>query len=384
MKGKEIVQRVWNASKKWVWIVLALAAGWAARGFLGGPGGPPGGRPPMPPPAVDAMIVRESDLDPAEQLIARVEAIEDLQVRAEVAGTVAGVHFSEGAHVEQGDLLFTIEAAPFEAEVAAREADLAQANAELARAERYYNRLREADARSVSQSALDTAESDWLRAQAAVKQAEAGLKRARIHLGYTEIRAAVSGRIGKARVTRGNYVSPSSEPLARIVQIDPVRVAFSVADRDIIARQVACAPDRTVRVRLPDGTLLEKAGAPDFSDNVINPLTGTVTVRYRFDNPEGILIPGGFVTAEIKCPTRERGLLIPQRALLMDQAETYVLVLDDEETVERRAVTAGMQIGRDVVIESGLEDGERIVVDGVQNVTPGATVRVRMMQEETR
>lgn len=366
--------------------VVLLAAGWFARGLFGPAGGPPPMRmPQMPPAAVRVITLKEQALQPAREYIARVEPVQDVLVRAEVSGTIASIHFTEGSQVEAGDLLFTIDPAPYRATVTARTADLAQARAAKINAERYLNRLREADARSISKTALDTAESDFLRAEAAVQQAEAHLALAQIHLGYTEVRAAVSGRIGAADVRQGNLVGPSTGPLARIVQAHPARVVFSMPDRDWLEQnrlhsgEGRAAP--VARVLLPNGSVLDAVGQKEFDDNVVNPATGTLSVRYLFENAEGLLLPGGLVTARVEHPDREKGIRIPLRALLMDSQGVFVLTVDDEGRVSQARVVPGEQVAGDVVIRSGLRVGDRVIVDGVQKAAPGAVVQAVEMEE---
>ncbi|MDP6490792.1 MAG: efflux RND transporter periplasmic adaptor subunit [Kiritimatiellia bacterium] len=181
-------------------------------------------------------------------------------------------------------------------------------------------------------------------------------------------------------VKKGNYVTPGAAELARIVQLDPIRVVFSQTDREYLAqRRRELAGDAgalEARVILPDGSLVATVGKKDFDDNAINPATGTIAVRYLFDNPDRILMPGGYVTARLSNPAGETGIKIPQRALLVDQDGTYVLTVDEAGTVGMARVETGARIGRDVVILSGLELGNLVITDGVQKAMPGATVMV--------
>jgi len=364
-------------------IILSALAGWFIHGLFGGKGG---GRPPMmgpgqmPPAAVIVQVVKEQLLQPVDEYIAQVEPIQQVTIRPQISGMIAAVHFKEGDLVKEGDLLFTIQPDPFRAAVAVREAELAQANAALIRAQKFYDRMKSADVRSISKTDFDKAESDYLQAQAGVKQGEAGLNLARIDLGYTEIKAPISGRIGAAKITKGNYVTPAASMLASIVQIDPIRVTFSLTDREYLKfRQQEIAGSGNVRVaqaRLPDGTILPTPGKKDFDDNAINPQTGTIVVRYLFSNPDGLLIPGGYVTALLRDQNAEKGIKIPQKAQLVDQQGTYVLAVDEKNSVSSVRITAGAQIGTDVTVLFGLKEGDRIIVDGVQKARPGATVNV--------
>jgi membrane fusion protein (multidrug efflux system) len=348
-------------------IVVGAAAGWFGRGMFGGGGGmPPMGGMQMPPAAVTVLTVQESQIAAPDEYIARVEAVQEVVIRPEVAGRIEQVHFAEGAAVKEGDLLISIDRSSYQATADAAEA-------EVARTEKRYNRLKQADKRSVSASDLESAESEYLRAKAAFNLAQVDLER-------TEITAPVSGRIGAAMVKKGNYVTPGGAELARIVQLDPIRIVFSQTDREYLSQRrselAGEAGALEARVILPDGSVVETVGKKDFDDNAINPMTGTIAVRYLFDNPDRILVPGGFVTAQLSDPAGATGIKIPQRALLVDQDGTYVLTTDEAGTVGMARVETGDRIGRDVVILSGLELGNLVVTDGVQKAMPGATVQV--------
>ncbi len=345
--------------------VVSLGAGWMIRGlFAGGP--PPMGGMQMPPASVRVLAVQKTLLSVADEYIASVEPIHEVMIRPEVSGRIEQVHFVEGASVKEGDLLFSIDRSSYQATANAAEA-------EMIRAKKRHDRLKKADARSVSASDLESAEGDALRAKAAYELAKVDLDR-------TEIFAPISGRIGAARVTKGNYVTPVSTELARIVQIDPIRVVFSQTDREHLEyRRRELAGDAAAleaRVVLPDGSGFPSIGKKDFDDNAINPSTGTIAVRYLFDNPNGLLLPGAYVKARISNPAGETGIKIPLRSLLIDQDGTYVLTVDEAGIVGTARVESGDQIGADVIILSGLNSGDQVVTDGLQKARPGSTVQV--------
>lgn len=346
--------------------VVSGCAGWFVHGLFGAKaGGQPGmGGMQMPPATVTVQTVLQSSLQPASEYIAQVDPVEDVMIRSEVSGYIDAVHFTEGGMVKKGDLLFTIDRRSYQATADAAEA-------ELNRAQKFYDRMKAADIRSISKSDLDTAESALLSARAAYNLA-------RVSLDYTEIKAPVSGRIGAAEVTKGNYVTSASGALARIVQIDPIRVTFSLTDREYLkCLQQDLSGTGAVRVaqaRLPDGTVLPILGKKDFDDNAINPETGTLAVRYLFDNSDGLLVPGGYVTALLRNAEEEKGILIPQKAVLVDQKGAYVLTVNEAGIVGTARIEPGTQIGTDLSVISGLKDGDRIIVDGVQKAQPGATV----------
>ena len=377
-----------KAIGKVVIAIVLIGVGYFISLFVPSGGPPPGmmGMGEMPPPAVIAVELKERPLDVLDDHIATVEPVQEVMVRSEVAGYIDDVHFTEGSFVKAGDLLFTIDQKQYQAMVDVREAELARAKAELDRAEKFFKRMREANKRSVSQSDLDTAESDQLQAVANLKQAAANLNLAKIDLGYAKVRAPISGRIGMAKVTKGNYVTSASNELARIVQISPIRVVFSMTDRaylDFRAQELAGTSDGMVAyIRLPNGTQLPLVGKKEFDDNVMNPETGTMAVRYLFDNPDGRLVPGGYVNILLGLRQRPMGIRIPQRAVLLDPKGSYVLTVNGEGQVGTARVEIGESVEGDFVVLSGLKAGDRIVVDGVQKARPGMTAQVTLPEAE--
>jgi membrane fusion protein (multidrug efflux system) len=366
--------------------IILIGAGYFISLFVPFGGPPPGmmGMGEMPPPAVIAVELKERPLDVLDDHIAMVEPVQEVMVRSKVSGYIDTVHFTEGAFVKAGDLLFTIDRQQYQAMVDVREAELARAKAELARAEKFLKRMRGANKRSVAQSDLDTAESDQLQAVANLKQAAANLNLARIDLGYADVRAPISGRIGMAKATKGNYVTSASGELARIVQTSPIRVVFSMTDRaylDFRARELAGAAEGLVaRIRLPNGTQLPLVGKKEFDDNVMNTETGTMAVRYLFDNPDGQLVPGGYVNILLGSRQRPMGIRIPQRAVLLDPQGYYVLTVNREGLIGTARIEIGKAVEGDFVVLSGLKAGDRIVVDGVQKVRPGMNAVVTLQE----
>jgi RND family efflux transporter MFP subunit len=372
---------------KLVVILLAIAFGFSLNFllplFMPMPGMGPMGMGEMPPPAVKALELKEAPLDTRTEFIASVEPVQQVMVRSEVAGYVDSVHFKEGSLVKEGDLLFTIDQKKYRSLVEADEAMLGSAKAELNRAQKFLDRLTSAG-QSVSQSDLDTAVSAHLKAEAIMKQAEANVHLAKLDLDYSEIRSPISGRIGVARITKGNYVSSASGELARIVQVDPMRVVFSMTDRAYLnARQQALAGDTDVlvaQVRLPNGTTLPAVGKVEFADNAMNMKTGTMAIRYLFENTDEMLVAGGYVNILVGKPNRPMGLRVPQRAVLIDSDGSYVLTVNEEGLVGMTRVNLGGTIEADRIVASGLKPGDRVIVDGVQKAQPGMTASVTLME----
>lgn len=370
-----------------VGIIVAALIGFFVRGLM------PSGGPPMdammgmqmPPPAVVAVVLEEQPLDVLDEYIASIEPVQEVLIKTEVSGYIEGVHFKEGAFVEEGDLLYTIDRRQYQAMVEVREAELARTEAELKRANQFLERLEKADHRSVSASDLETAESTQLQAAAALKQAEANLNLARIDLAYAEIRAPISGRIGAALLTKGNYVDAMlGHTLARIVQFDPIRVVFSMTDRaylDLLKQELdGAANEQAARIRLPNGTILSLIGYKDFSDNEMNPETGTMAVRYLFNNTNGLLVPGGYAKILLGPAERPMGIRVPQQAILQDAEGSYVLTVNDEGLVGTARIELGDTIETDRVVLGGLTAGDRVVVDGVQKAQPGMTATVTLKE----
>jgi len=366
-----------------VLIAGAFAAGWFVSLLFRGPGagGPPPGAMGMPsgPPAVMVQTVAEDFIEQEKEYIAHVEPIQEVELHPRISGYIADVHFSEGSLVEKGQVLFTIDPREYRATVDLRAAELAQAEARLVRAEKYFKRLKSAQSRSISQADLDTATSDLQSAKASVAMARAGLELARIDLGYTRITAPINGRIGPAEIKKGNYVSSASKRLARIVQVDPVRVAFSPADRDYIKFLVqeigGTVPAINARAKLPGGMELDIQGRRDFIDNEINLETGTIAVWFRFDNPKGLLIPGSYVTLLLGKKDRPRAPVVPIAALMTDAHGDYVFVVGKDSTVQQRKITKGTVLKDRVAVTAGLAAGETVIVEGVQKVRPGIAVQ---------
>jgi membrane fusion protein (multidrug efflux system) len=221
-----------------------------------------------------------------------------------------------------------------------------------------------------------------------VLQAQALLEQAKINLGYTEIRSPIDGRIGLANFTVGNLVSSTSGTLATIVSQDPIYVTFPVSEADIIAykRQIAESANKdprvTVHIRLPDGTIYPRPGLTNFLDVKVDPNTDTVLVRAQLPNPDGVLVPGGIVSVLTDQATPLPSLMVPQAAVLLDQAGSYVLVVNGAKTVQQRRITTGVEQGRDIVVKDGLEPGELVIVEGIQKVHPGQTVTTTVAPEK--
>ena len=334
------------------------------------------------PPTVTVEAVTEQEVNPPSDYVGRVEAIQAVDLRARVEGFIEHVKFQEGGKVKAGDILYLIEQAPYKAKVNEAAAKVADAEASLSEARQYLKRLQSVRSGGVSATDLEAAVSTELKAKALLQQAQASLEQSELDLGYTVIKAPISGRIGRTTYTKGNLVGPASEALARIVQLDPIRVVYSMSENDLVsdklAREGGCAEDpdnRLVpRIQMPDGQMYPAAGRLDFVDNQVDASTGTIAVRAVFDNREGILLPGQYVNVLIRCSEGKRLPVVPQSAVQEDREGRYVFTVDAENRVQQRRIKTGATIGTNWAVESGLMTGETIIVQGIQKVSPGQIV----------
>jgi RND family efflux transporter MFP subunit len=319
-----------------------------------------------------------ADLANVHEYIGNVESIQTVAVKTQVSGQIVRVNFREGSIVRAGQTLFSIDSSQYAATAALRRAQISQAKAELDKAQKYLNRIKAADPRSVSATDLDTAQSTVLAAQASVAQAEASLKLAEIDLRHTRITAPITGRIGKALFTKGNYVTQSSTALATIVQMDPIRVTFNMPDRDYLDQIAQFKRPGAVfktTLKLANGQEIAANGTRDFEDNQVSNNTGTLAIRIRYRNAQGLLIPGSMVRVSTQPVTRKMVTTIPQEAIQADAQGDFVYVVDSSNVAQLRRVQLGDEYGVSREIISGITAGEKIVVQGVQSVVPGKKVK---------
>jgi RND family efflux transporter MFP subunit len=329
-------------------------------------------------PAVVGHVVANADLAIGREYIGRVEPIQTVLLKPRISGQIDSVHFKEGSIVKEGDMLFTIDSATYQATVALRKADLSKAQASLSRAVKYYDRLKSADKRSVSASDLDMAASDVQQDRAAVEQAKAALKLAQIDLDYAKMKSPITGRIGRTEATKGNYVSPSGDPLATIMQTDPIRISFAMPDRDYMDqissfKSAGSVYDTTLI--LADGTRYASRGERDFEDNTMDVMTGTITLRLKFENKNGELIPGSMVKVITKPKASHVSPVVPQEAIMSDTNGDYVYVIGEGDVAHRRDVELGVEIGTSREILGGLSAGDKIISSGLHNVRPEVPVK---------
>jgi len=343
-----------------------------------------------PPPMVTVAAVTEQDINPPAEYVGHMEAIQTVDLRARVEGFLEKVNFKEGSDVQAGDLLYVIEQAPYQAKVDANKAIVAQAEARLSKASQRLSRLRTARAESVPATDMDNAVAEELSACAQLAETNANLTTAQINLGYTQVKAPICGRIGHTAYTKGNLVNPASGALACIVQLDPIRVVYSISENDIVDIQMALRDTQngkknsflTLRLKLANGETIKSSGRMDFVDNAVDPSTGTIAVRALFDNPNSMLLPGQYVTIMVTMSKPKLMPVVPQSAILEDHEGRYVFVVDDQNRVIMRRVKTGHVVGVNWAMASGIAAGEKIIIDGIQKVQPGQIVETVVLKEQ--
>jgi multidrug efflux system membrane fusion protein len=347
-------------------------------------------------PVVSVATVGETDITSWDEFSGRLEAVERVDVRSRVAGAVHAVHFREGALVRQGELLVTIDPAPYAAEAERAEAQVAAAQARQAQAASEHTRAKRLwEESAIAQRELEERANAEREAAANLRAALAQLQAARLNLGYTQVRAPVAGRIGKLEVTVGNLVAagPGAPVLTTLVSVSPMYASFE-ADEQVILRALKDLPGgasaRSLIERIPvqmgTSTMTDTPyrGRLQLIDNQVDAKSGTIRLRAAFDNQDGALMPGQFARVRMGQAQTKRALLVSERAVGTDQEKKYVLVVGGGNTAEYREVTLGPSSNGLRVVLSGLKPGERIVVNGLQRVRPGSPVQPQVVSMEAK
>ncbi len=315
-----------------------------------------------------------------KNFIARVEAINASDVVPQVSGYIDQVLFADGSFVQEGDVLFVIDQKRYKAAVSSAEANLDKAKASLKQIQSDYNReLALYNDHMLSKADLELAESNLANAKANVKAAQAALDLAKLDLEYTEVKSPITGYIGKALMTKGNLATAGASRLARVVQMDPIRVVFSITDKERLSGmdQVTnpnMRPD--IQVSLPNGQTIEMPDASLFADNEINAQTATMAVYAQTDNKENKLIPGNYVNVTVSMDKFRPVLLIPQTSVSQDATGQYVMTVNNEGVIVQKYITVGDVVGTQYVVISGLNEGDRVVTIGQQKLQNGQQVNV--------
>jgi len=336
-----------------------------------------------PPPAVSVYNISVEDVGKHREFVARTQAFKEANLRARVEGELVARHFREGAMVEKGQLLLKIDSENYEALLTQAKADLASKVSGEDNAIRNLKRAKELIGDGyISQSDFDRLMTEESQAKAAVKAAEASLRRAELDLSYTTILAPFTGRIGKVNYNVGNIVGPTSDALATLTVTDPIYVSFQVEEElylNYSQQHKNTEAPKDVKIdlslRLPNDTTYEEPGKLDFAGTKIEQGMGTVELRALFANPNGIILPGLFVTLITESQEKESMAMVPQAAVQANQQGKFVLVVDQSNTVKQRHVVLGRRINAMWIVEEGLAADEKVIIEGLQKVRVGVTVK---------
>jgi membrane fusion protein (multidrug efflux system) len=348
-----------------------------------------------PPPPTVEVVVDEVVLDPYQpksSFVGRLYAIDDVSIEAQVTGYLQARPFKEGDFVEAGQVLFQIDPAVFEAEVSRAKADLARAKATQANAERNFARGKElVPDGNISESEMDRLRAAKLEADAGVAAARAALKTAEVNLGYTTIRAPISGRVGRSTHATGDLVGPTTGVLTTLVSVDPIHAIFQLSEATFVQMIVQRMgqpglknlndidlSNLVVRLELRAGVYYPASGRIDYFSNRIAADTGTLEARAVVPNPSGLLVPGQYVRVEIVQEELSEALFVPQAAVQADQQGSFVLIVEGG-IVQRRNVVLDERVEDKIVVLQGVARGEQVIVRGLQQVRPGQPVKAKMM-----
>lgn len=362
-------------------VLIAAAAVVAGCGPSAAPG--PGA---FPPAVVTVVTAEAKDLPVSYEYPAQTAGYREVEVRARVTGILERRNYREGALVKQGQSLFTIDPQPFRVALARAEADMAVAEARLAQARREVVRLKPViEARAISQKEFDDALSAEQVADAEVKSARARVNEAKLNLEYTRVEAPISGAASRSVVSEGTLVSGPAVLLTTVTQTDPIYVIFGIPDREYLALRRDVDAGRLklpqhgrfqASLTLADGGAYPRSGAVNFTDVRVNAQTGTIEARAEFANPDGALRAGEFVRIVLSGAVRPGAIVVPQRSVLEGPKGKFVYIVDAEGKAQPRPVEVGDWAGEGWIVNAGLKAGERVIIDGVMKIGPGAPVKV--------
>ena len=339
--------------------------------------------------SVNVAMTRLATPENARQYLGRIEAMQMIDITTRTEGFITERLFTDGQMVKEGDVLFEIDPALHQTAVALAEAQLESAKANAQHAQVNLNRLQQLGAsRSASQAAVDEARAQRDMTRAAVAQSEANLRLQQIQLSYTRITSPITGQVGQSRFHVGSLINPASGSLVNIVQLDPIRIAIAINEKDYIsARYKGTKGNDSLsyipQVRLSNGKLYSESGTFDSIDNQIDTQTGSVVIRTRFNNPQHLLLPGGVVSVSLLPEEPETVTMVPIAALQQNKQGHFVLVVDKENKVEVRPVQLGRQFQQEYEVVEGLKADEQVIVSGIQHVRAGMTVNVHPVASQT-
>ena len=347
----------------------------------------PAAQPQGPQPAAVTVVAAEPrDVAVTYEYVGQTAGFREVEVRSRVNGLLLKRNYREGATVKRGESLFTVDPAPYQVAVQRAEADVGVAQARLEQAKRDAARLKPVvEAKAVSQKELDDATSGARVAEAEVRSAQARLNEAKLNLQYTRVEAPIAGVTSRAAVSEGTLVSGPNVLLGTVTQTDPMYVIFGIPDREYLAirhdvdagRLKLPAGNRfKTTIKLADGSSFAAAGQLNFTDVRVNSQTGTSEARAEFSNAKNSLRAGEFVRIVLEGAVRTGAIVVPQRAVLEGPKDKFVYVVNAESKAEPRPVQVGAWAGDGWIVDSGLTAGDRVIVDGVMKIGPGAPVQV--------
>lgn len=380
-------------SKKIVLFILCVAIGWYLKGRMS-PGGQPMGYG-MGEVYILAQKALYKDISSFNNKISYIEAINEVSLLPQVTGTVEKILFEEGSIVKEGDVLFEIDSSKYQAAYDLAKAKLDSARANLVKTERDYNRqVQLSDQKFASKATFDMSESAFLQAKALVEEAQANVDMASIDLDNTKVTAPISGKIGKALVTKGNYVVSSNVVMAKIVQINPVRISFALTDKEMAKVQTMKhnPEDLTALITLPTGEVIREKVVGTFSDNAINASTATMSVYADVANEGRRLIPGNYVQSAISDNKPVYSVVVPQSALNYDKdgAFVYIAKINNDTSKEndlhgiaeqRRVVLGNVINDSEQAIISGLKENELVVVQGNVKIQNNSQIKIGVVEK---
>ncbi|MDN0085019.1 efflux RND transporter periplasmic adaptor subunit [Crenobacter sp. SG2305] len=348
-----------------------------------------------PPVPVSVVAVQPQNVPVSYELVGQANGYRQVQVRARVGGILLKRVYTEGRPVKEGDLLFQIDPAPFQATYDNAKATLGVEEAKLVNAKQNYDRVLPLfKENAVSQKDRDDAAASYQSALASVAAARATLQNAKINLGYTRVTAPITGVTSKEVLSEGSLVSAANDAslLTTISQLDPIYVNFSVSDNDMLRLRkleqsgklkLAEPKKLNVRLKLSDGSEYSQAGSLNFTDNIIDPATGTVSSRALFPNAKGQILPGQFVRVVLDGVTRTNALVVPQKAVFSSQQGKMVWVAGADGKATPTPIETADEVGHDVIVDKGLKPGDRVVIDNLIKLRPGAQVKPQLVPLET-
>lgn len=337
-----------------------------------------------PPPSVTVAKTLKTDIRDSARFVGQIAAVDQVDLIARVSGFLEEKRVPDGSMVKEGDQLFTIEKAEYEAALAKAKADVASAKADAALKAADEKRDKDLlDKGHVSEAAYEATLAQKQQAEASVAATQSALQQAELNLSYTDISAPFPGQIGKTTYSVGEVVGPTTQPLVKLIRLAPVYVNFSVSEAEYLNAvqthgfsPADISPDKSpdIKLILPNGQEYTDKGKIVYIDNEIDSTTGTIAFRGKFSNEDLRLLAGTYVTVILEAPVTEEALVVPQSAIQRDQQGPFVLAITADKKVAQKYLDLGQQVDTTFVVKKGLEEGEEVIVEGLQKVRPGVEV----------